>query len=93
MKRVLRRAARWFALLVIGCYAAAVSGILALRWVDPFTTGVHIQRRVEALLARERYQKRYTFVPLGRISTSLQRAVIAAEDTRFSSTAASTGRK
>lgn len=57
--------------------------MIALRWVNPFTTGVHIQRRVEALLARERYQKRYTFVPLGRISPSLQRAVIAAEDTRF----------
>jgi len=83
VKRVLGRAARWFALLVAGCYAAAIAGLFTLRWMDPFTTGVHIQRRVEALLKGERYEKRYRFVPLSRISTNLQRAVIAAEDTRF----------
>ncbi len=83
MKRFLKWAARWVALLVIGCYAAATLGLIALRWVDPFTTGVQIERRVEALFTRKSYHKRYTFVPLNRISRNLQHAVIAAEDTRF----------
>ncbi len=83
MKRFLLWAARWVALLVIGCYAVATLGLIALRWVDPFTTGVQVERRIEALLARRSYHKRYTFVPLSRISRNIQHAVIAAEDTRF----------
>jgi monofunctional biosynthetic peptidoglycan transglycosylase len=77
------RAARWAALLVAGCYAGAILGLITLRWVDPFTTGVQMERRVEALLGRKSYHKRYTFVPLNRISRNLQHAVIAAEDARF----------
>lgn len=83
MKRFLLRAARWIALIVAACYAVAAVGLIALRWVNPFTTGVQMERRVETLLARRTYHKRYTFVPLKRISKDLQHAVIAAEDTRF----------
>jgi monofunctional biosynthetic peptidoglycan transglycosylase len=56
---------------------------LTLRFVDPFTTGVQIQRRIEAMFHRTSYRKRYTFLPLTRISPDLQHAVIAAEDGRF----------
>ena len=54
-----------------------------LRWVDPMTTGVQVQRRIEALLAGKPYHKRYQPVPLGRISVQLQHAAVAAEDTHF----------
>lgn len=57
--------------------------LLSLRYVDPPTTGVQIQRRIESLFAKGPYKKRYTFVPLGRISPQLQHAVIAAEDGNF----------
>ena len=57
--------------------------LLALRYVDPPTTGVQIQRRVEAMFTHGPYKKRYTFVPLHRISPQLQHAVIAAEDGNF----------
>lgn len=57
--------------------------LLALRFINPITTGVQIQRRVEAWLTWSDYDKRSTFVPLERISTHLQHAVIAAEDGRF----------
>jgi monofunctional biosynthetic peptidoglycan transglycosylase len=83
VRRFLLWAARRIALLAAACYAAAVLGLIALRWVNPFTTGVQIERRVEALLARRSYHKRHMFVPLDRISRDLQHAVIAAEDTRF----------
>jgi monofunctional biosynthetic peptidoglycan transglycosylase len=57
--------------------------LVALRWIDPPTTSVHIERRVQALLHGTPYHERYTFVPIGQISPSLQHAVISAEDGRF----------
>ncbi|HEY2015765.1 MAG TPA: monofunctional biosynthetic peptidoglycan transglycosylase, partial [Bryobacteraceae bacterium] len=57
--------------------------LVALRWVDPPTTMVQTERRVEAWVHHRPYHKRYVFVPLGRISPDLQHAVIAAEDGRF----------
>jgi monofunctional biosynthetic peptidoglycan transglycosylase len=56
---------------------------VAARWIDPPTTAVHVQRRVQALIHRTPYQERYKFVPLGQIAPDLQHAVIAAEDARF----------
>lgn len=57
--------------------------LLALRWIDPPTTVVHVQRRVQAWIGGTPYNKRYRFVPLNQISPDLQHAVIAAEDGRF----------
>ena len=69
--------------LVTALYLFWGGALLALRYVNPPTTGVQIQRRVEALLRNSEYEKRYTFVPLARISTELQHAVVSAEDGRF----------
>jgi monofunctional biosynthetic peptidoglycan transglycosylase len=57
--------------------------LVMLRSVDPPTTGVQIQRRVEAMISGKPYHKRSKFVPLERISPNLQHAVIAAEDGNF----------
>ena len=54
-----------------------------LRWIDPPTTAVQVERAFGAKLHRKPYTKRYHFVPLNRISSDLVHAVIAAEDTRF----------
>jgi monofunctional biosynthetic peptidoglycan transglycosylase len=81
---------RWLRAIFIGCvvfvlglYALCAAAILALRRIDPPTTTVQIQRHAEAIRAHRVYKKRYEFVPLPRISTNLQHAVIAAEDGRF----------
>jgi len=42
-----------------------------------------MERRVQAWIRGEPYQKRYKFVPLSQISPDLQHAVIAAEDARY----------
>jgi len=68
---------------VVGLHALWGAALLALRYIDPPTTGVQIQRRVESLFASGSYKKRQTFVPLHRISPQLQHAVIAAEDGNF----------
>lgn len=54
-----------------------------MRWIDPPTTTVQVQRRVEAWIGHRPYNKRYQFVPLADISPPLQHAVISAEDGRF----------
>jgi monofunctional biosynthetic peptidoglycan transglycosylase len=69
--------------LVAGFYLFWILSLVALRSVDPPTTGVQIQRRVEAKLAGKPYRKRYKFVPLDLISPNLQHAVIASEDPHF----------
>lgn len=56
---------------------------LALSVFNPITTGVQLQRRVEAWLTWTPYDKAYRFVPMEQISPHLQHALIAGEDTRF----------
>ncbi len=67
--------------LLLWSFAALL--LLSARWIDPPTTAVHVQRRVQSWIRRTPYQKRYKFVPLQQISPDLQHAVVAAEDTRF----------
>src|SRR5262249_8687007 len=67
----------------VGLYAIALLGLVALRWINPLTTGVQTERRLQAMVARKAYHKRQDWVPLNRIAPELQHAVIAAEDGRF----------
>ena len=57
--------------------------LVAARWIDPPTTAVHIERRLQAWIHLKPYHERYKFIPLERISPDFQHAVIAAEDARF----------
>jgi monofunctional glycosyltransferase len=72
------------ALLAMGVYYLFCVALLGLfRFVNPPTTGVQVQRRIESWINREQYQKRRTTVPLERIPQHVRRAVVAAEDGRF----------
>jgi monofunctional biosynthetic peptidoglycan transglycosylase len=57
--------------------------LVAFRWIDPPTTAVHMQRRMQSWGHTAPYRERYKFVSLSQISPDLQHAVIAAEDTHF----------
>jgi monofunctional biosynthetic peptidoglycan transglycosylase len=57
--------------------------LVAARWIDPPTTAVHVERRMQAWVHGTPYVERYNFVPLSQISPNMQHAVIAAEDARF----------
>ena len=83
LRSVARRALSLLILAAAVFYAACTLSIVALRWIDPPTTSVQMQRRLEAIREGRPYRKRYDFVPLNRISPNLQHAVIAAEDGRF----------
>jgi monofunctional biosynthetic peptidoglycan transglycosylase len=69
--------------LIVGLYALCCAGIVLLRWIDPWTTTVQIERRIQALRAHRPYKKHYEFVALAEISPNLRHAVVAAEDGRF----------
>jgi monofunctional glycosyltransferase len=82
-KRFVRVSVRWFiaGLSLLWCFATLL--LVLLRWADPPTTAVQIQRRMQSWIHHTAYQKRYRFIPLSQISPDLQHSVIAAEDARF----------
>ena len=82
-KGFLRSFVRWLVIGVVLIWALAALILVASRWIDPPTTAVHIQRRLQAWIHHAPYHKRYKFIPLSQISPDLQHSVIAAEDARF----------
>jgi monofunctional biosynthetic peptidoglycan transglycosylase len=82
-RRIFRTAVRTIFFLVLAFYVVCFGELFALRWINPPTTAVQVQRRVEAWWHHKAYRKRQTFVKLDRISSDFQHAVISAEDGRF----------
>jgi monofunctional glycosyltransferase len=82
-KSLLRSLVRWFLLGVALLWALAALSLVAFRWIDPPTSAVRIERRLQAWIHHTPYHERYEFVPLSQISLDFQHAVIAAEDARF----------
>jgi len=74
---------KWIAIAVAGAWLLAALSLVALRFIDPPTDAVHMERRVQSWIHRKPYHEKYTFIPLSQISPDLQHAVIAAEDGRF----------
>jgi monofunctional glycosyltransferase len=79
----LSRIVRLLVFAVIAFYALVALGLLLLRGVNPPTTAVQIQRRLESQMHGKAYRKVQVFVPIGQISPALPHAVVAAEDARF----------
>ena len=82
-KVTLRIAGRWLLIGLAVLWSLAVLILVAARWIDPPTTAVHMERRVQSWIHGTPYHERYEFVPLSQISPDFQHAVIAAEDSRF----------
>jgi monofunctional biosynthetic peptidoglycan transglycosylase len=74
---------RWFVVVVVFLWALCALILVGVRWIDPPTTAVHVERRMQAWIRHTPYHEQYKFVPLSQISPDLQHAVIAAEDARF----------
>jgi monofunctional glycosyltransferase len=69
---------------VVFClYGGIIFSLILLRWINPPTTSVEVERRLESWIDHTPYQKRCKFVPLDRIAPAFQHAVISAEDARF----------
>lgn len=79
----LRSVLLWFLVGFAFLWSLAALLLVAARWIDPPTTAVQTQRRLQSWIHQTNYHKRYDFVPLSQISPDFQHAVIAAEDSRF----------
>ena len=73
----------WLGAGLAALWVVAALQLVFLRWIDPPTTAVQMERRLQAWMRGTPYRKRYEFVLLSDISPNLQHAVIAAEDARF----------
>lgn len=74
---------RWFVVGIVALWSVPALILVTVRWIDPPTTAVHIQRRLQAWVHSAPYHEHYRFIPLRQISPDLQHAVIAAEDAHF----------
>jgi monofunctional biosynthetic peptidoglycan transglycosylase len=74
---------KWLLVGLALSWSLAVLILVAARWIDPPTTAVHMERRLQSWIHRTPYHERYEFVPLSQISPDFQHAVIAAEEARF----------
>jgi monofunctional glycosyltransferase len=79
----LRSSVRWILIAAALLWSLDALILVSARWIDPPTTAVQIERRVQSWIHRTPYRERYKFIPLSQISPDLQHAVIAAEDARF----------
>lgn len=82
-RSVLRRVLRAAVVVLAAFYLFVFIGLFALRWVNPPTTAVQMERRLQSWMHRTSYRKVEMFVPLDGMSPNLQHAVVAAEDARF----------
>ena len=82
-RNLVRNIFLWLVIGILSLWALAAFSLVALRWIDPPTTAVHMERRMQTWIHRKPYEERYEFVPLSQIAPDFQHAVIAAEDARF----------
>jgi monofunctional glycosyltransferase len=82
-KSALRFIVRWVLIGIAAAWGLCALTLVAARWIDPPTTAVHMERRLQAWVHHAKYQERYEFVSLRQISPEFQHAVIAAEDGSF----------
>jgi monofunctional biosynthetic peptidoglycan transglycosylase len=82
-KRRFRFFLRWLGIGLALCWLLAALTLVAARWIDPPTTALHVERRLQAWIHQTPYHERSTFIPLSQISPNLQHAVVSAEDARF----------
>lgn len=81
--RWLKRLILFCVLFVAALYLFWISSLVLLKFMDPPTTGVQLQRYIEAKLDGKPYHKKIIYKPISEISIQLQHAVIASEDGRF----------
>lgn len=82
-RRVASRVGRIALKVALGYYAVCVLLLVVYRFADPPITGVQLQRRVEAVFAREPYSMTRRYVSYASLPPHVPRAMVAAEDGRF----------
>ncbi len=83
-KPLLRRIVRLLAVALLLWIVASILLVLILRFVPVPTSAFMIERRIEALLERQRdFSLHYRWTPIAEVSSNLPIALVAAEDQKF----------
>ncbi|HEX8670933.1 MAG TPA: monofunctional biosynthetic peptidoglycan transglycosylase [Longimicrobium sp.] len=77
------RVVKWVLGVLLAYYLFCILLLVVYRFVPPPTTGVRIERRIQALVAGREYEAKRQWVDLSDLPRHLPRAVVAAEDGRF----------
>jgi len=68
----------------LGFVLVSIFSVIALKWINPFTSSIMIQRKIEAMVTfSEKQIIAYYWVSYDEISKQMALAVIAAEDQNF----------
>jgi len=83
IRKAVSRLALALATLLVSYLGVCTMLIVSYRWVEPPTTAVQVQRRLEALVQGRTYARDYDPIPGYAMSPSILHSVVAAEDGRF----------
>jgi monofunctional biosynthetic peptidoglycan transglycosylase len=82
--RIARRLLKWLGALLLAWVMVSIVAVLLLRWLNPLTSAMMVEARVQAWAAQRRdYHTDYQWVTLEQISPHAAIAVVASEDQLF----------
>jgi len=67
----------------VALFALSLLAVVLLRWIPPVTSGVMIEKRIDALMAGKSYSVDHRWVAWDRMSKHAALAVVASEDQNF----------
>jgi len=83
-KQVLQLIGRLTLKIVIIFFLISVVAVLALKWIDPFTSSIMMQRKISSIFSSDKNSAiNYRWVNYDDISVNAKLAVVAAEDQNF----------
>jgi monofunctional glycosyltransferase len=84
LKQTIKNLSKIILRIFLGLILFSIFTVLLLKWLNPLTSSIMIQRKIEAIvLWKERQMIAYEWVSYDEISKQMALAVIAAEDQNF----------
>jgi len=84
LKQFLKRLPKIILKIILGFFIVSIFIVLLLKWLNPITSSIMIQRKIEAVITfQERQMIAYQWFSYDEISKQMALAVVAAEDQNF----------
>jgi len=84
LKQFIKRLPKIILKIILGFFIVSIFIVLLLKWLNPITSSIMIQRKIEAVITfQERQMIAYQWFSYDEISKQMALAVVAAEDQNF----------
>ena len=84
LKQFLKRLPKIMLKIILGFFIVSIFIVMLLKWLNPITSSIMIQRKIEAVITfQERQMIAYQWFSYDEISKQMALAVVAAEDQNF----------